>query len=114
MAVRALAGARRWLRSLCVFKSIFMMDIADRPALPVDAPPARRLNATGCQETRQTRPVPACLRSCPLPRALANEDELEAAHLQRLAVCHRDGDDLCGLERRPQYARVLALQPAGA
>lgn len=57
--------------------------------------------------TRQPhgRHVPACSRSCPLPRALADDGEQEGTRPPRTPDRCRGGRDLWGLERRVQYAR---------
>lgn len=109
VAMRALPGARRSLRSLCVIRmdSRITSTIGWLAGRCPSGEEAQREVTLGTREPHG-RHVPACSRSCPLPRALAGYGEQEPGRVSSLADGHRGGRDLWGFPGRVKYARGVA------
>ncbi len=110
VAMRALPGARRSLRSLCVFTEHPINRSSTIGRLAGRCPCGEQAQHAVTMGTRQRhgRHVPACSRSCRLPAALAGDDEQERGWVSSLAVRGRRGIAASRFAGRVQYARGLA------
>lgn len=106
VAVRALPGARRSLRSLCVIRmsSLTSSSIGRLAGRCPSGEEAQSDEALGARQ-RGTGRVPAWSLLRRLPAPLADDGEQEDARSPLPAGCHRDGREPWRRPRRVQYAR---------
>lgn len=108
VAVRALPGARRSLRSLSLITTLLRSLVAGRTALPFDAPPegdGRGERPETVAPRRVTATVWSLLRRLPAP--LADDDEQAGGWVTSLASGSSQIGDVRGLPARLQYAREV-------